>query len=226
MVIPEIVRHPGLRTGRGGCQQSRQGGRRRRRDLRDRPRWAWRPPTTSTPWWPSGPDALVHFGPTAAHADDNIRDIGAFLRAGIDVCSTAMTPWVWPTMTLNPPSWIEPDHRGLPGGRCVLLHHRYRPGIRQRPVPHDPDGPVRRGAPGAGPRDPRLHQLRGGLRGRDGHRPAARVRPAARAHRHPGHVVGGHGPDDGPCGGHRARRDHHHLGEVDHRHSPSPRPRA
>ena len=22
------------------------------------------------------PDALVHFGPTAAHADDNIRDIG------------------------------------------------------------------------------------------------------------------------------------------------------
>ena len=55
-----------------------------------------------------GPDALVHFGPTAAHADDNIRDIGAFLRAGIDVCSTAMTPWVWPSMSLNPPSWIDP----------------------------------------------------------------------------------------------------------------------
>ena len=27
---------------------------------------------------------------------------------GIDVCSTAMTPWVWPTMHLNPPDWIEP----------------------------------------------------------------------------------------------------------------------
>jgi 4-hydroxy-tetrahydrodipicolinate reductase len=54
------------------------------------------------------PDALVHFGPTAAHAADNIRDIGYFLRSGIDVCSTAMTPWVWPAMTLNPPSWIEP----------------------------------------------------------------------------------------------------------------------
>ena len=40
------------------------------------------------------PDALVHYGPTAAHPMDNIRDIGAFLRAGIDVCSTAMTPWV------------------------------------------------------------------------------------------------------------------------------------
>ena len=73
------------------------------------------------------PDALVHFGPTAAHADDNIRDIGAFLRAGIDVCSTAMTPWVWPTMALNPPSWIEPDHRGVPHRRGVVLHHRHRP---------------------------------------------------------------------------------------------------
>ena len=54
------------------------------------------------------PDALVHFGPTAAHPMDNIRDIGAFLRAGIDVCSTAMTPWVWPAMHLNPPDWIAP----------------------------------------------------------------------------------------------------------------------
>src|SRR5438045_6192351 len=54
------------------------------------------------------PDALVHYGPTAAHPLDNIRDIGAFLRAGIDVCSTAMTPWVWPSMTLNPPDCIAP----------------------------------------------------------------------------------------------------------------------
>lgn len=44
------------------------------------------------------PDAVVHYGPTAALADENIRVIGAFLRAGIDVCSTAMTPWVWPAM--------------------------------------------------------------------------------------------------------------------------------
>src|SRR5437773_10745870 len=54
------------------------------------------------------PDALVHYGPPAARAEDNIRDMGAFLRAGIDVCSTAMTPWVWPAMTLNPPNWIAP----------------------------------------------------------------------------------------------------------------------
>ena len=54
------------------------------------------------------PDALVHYGPTAAHPDDNIRVIGAFLRAGIDVCSTAMTPWVWPAMAQNPPHWLDP----------------------------------------------------------------------------------------------------------------------
>ena len=54
------------------------------------------------------PDALVHYGPTAAHADDNINLITRFLRAGIDVCSTSMTPWVWPAMKLNPPNWIDP----------------------------------------------------------------------------------------------------------------------
>jgi hypothetical protein len=54
------------------------------------------------------PDALVHYGPTAAYAGDNIALMGAFLRAGIDVCSTSMTPWVWPAMSLNPPSWTEP----------------------------------------------------------------------------------------------------------------------
>ncbi|MCU1595670.1 MAG: ord 7, partial [Frankiales bacterium] len=54
------------------------------------------------------PDALVHYGPTAAHAGENIRVMSAFLRAGIDVTSTAMTPWVWPAMKQNPPSWIDP----------------------------------------------------------------------------------------------------------------------
>jgi 2,4-diaminopentanoate dehydrogenase len=54
------------------------------------------------------PDALVHYGPTAAHAADNIALIGAFLQAGIDVCSTAMTPWVWPAMSLLPAAWVDP----------------------------------------------------------------------------------------------------------------------
>ena len=53
------------------------------------------------------PDALVHYGPTAAYARDNIKLMGTFLRAGIDVCSTAMTPWVWPAMTQNPSSWSD-----------------------------------------------------------------------------------------------------------------------
>ena len=66
------------------------------------------------------PDALVHYGPTAAHADANIRDIGAFLRAGIDVCSTAMTPWVWPSMPSIPPSWVDPitDACQVGGASC------------------------------------------------------------------------------------------------------------
>jgi 4-hydroxy-tetrahydrodipicolinate reductase len=54
------------------------------------------------------PDALVHYGPTAAHGDANIALMTRFLRAGVDVCSTAMTPWVWPDMQLNPPNWIQP----------------------------------------------------------------------------------------------------------------------
>lgn len=54
------------------------------------------------------PDAVVHYGPTAGHAGENIRVIGAFLRAGIDVCSTAMTPWVWPAMSTTPKDWTEP----------------------------------------------------------------------------------------------------------------------
>src|SRR6202012_4224833 len=54
------------------------------------------------------PDALVHYGPTPAHADPNIALRTRFLRGGIDVCWTAMTPWVWPTMHLNPPQWTTP----------------------------------------------------------------------------------------------------------------------
>ena len=66
------------------------------------------------------PDALVHYGPTAAHAGDNIALMTRFLEAGIDVCSTAMTPWVWPAMALNPPSWVTPvsDACAAGGASC------------------------------------------------------------------------------------------------------------
>ncbi|MBS1847309.1 MAG: dihydrodipicolinate reductase [Actinobacteria bacterium] len=56
----------------------------------------------------SAPDGVAHYGPTAAHPEANIATITAFLRAGIDVVSTAMTPWVWPWAPANPPEWIAP----------------------------------------------------------------------------------------------------------------------
>ncbi len=75
------------------------------------------------------PDALVHYGPTAAYARDNIRLMGKFLRAGIDVCSTAMTPWVWPAMTRNPPQWIEPITEACEAGRASCFTTGIDPGF-------------------------------------------------------------------------------------------------
>ncbi len=119
MVIPEIVRHPSFELVGVGVNDSDKVGH----DV-----------GTICGIGPLGlaasddvealialqPDALVHYGPTAAHAQDNIRLMGAFLRAGVDVCSTAMTPWVWPSMALNPPSWIDPitDACAAGGASC------------------------------------------------------------------------------------------------------------
>jgi hypothetical protein len=75
------------------------------------------------------PDALVHYGPTAAHADDNIALITRFLRAGIDVCSTSMTPWVWPAMHLNPPNWIEPVTTACEAGQSSCFTTGIDPGF-------------------------------------------------------------------------------------------------
>ncbi len=75
------------------------------------------------------PDALVHYGPTAAQADANIDLITRFLRAGIDVCSTAMTPWVWPHMRLNPPSWITPIDQACEAGGASCFTTGIDPGF-------------------------------------------------------------------------------------------------
>jgi hypothetical protein len=75
------------------------------------------------------PDALVHYGPTAAYANENIRDIGAFLRAGIDVCSTAMTPWVWPGMASTPPSWTVPITEACNAGKASCFTTGIDPGF-------------------------------------------------------------------------------------------------
>ena len=75
------------------------------------------------------PDALVHYGPTAAHADANIELITRFLRAGIDVTSTAMTPWVWPAMHLNPPAWIDPITEACEAGGASCFTTGIDPGF-------------------------------------------------------------------------------------------------
>jgi hypothetical protein len=75
------------------------------------------------------PDALVHFGPTAKYAGENIRVIEAFLRAGIDVTSTAMTPWVWPSMALNPPPWIDPITEACEAGGASCFTTGIDPGF-------------------------------------------------------------------------------------------------
>ena len=75
------------------------------------------------------PDALVHYGPTAAHADDNIRVITAFLRAGIDVCSTAMTPWVWPEMKQVPDAWRDPVTQACEEGGASCFTTGIDPGF-------------------------------------------------------------------------------------------------
>jgi 4-hydroxy-tetrahydrodipicolinate reductase len=75
------------------------------------------------------PDALAHYGPTAAVADENIRVIGGFLTAGIDVVSTAMTPWVWPYAKSNPPNWIVPITEACEQGQASCFTTGIDPGF-------------------------------------------------------------------------------------------------
>ncbi|WP_051162638.1 dihydrodipicolinate reductase [Nocardia transvalensis] len=75
------------------------------------------------------PGAVVHYGPTAQFADENIRVIGAFLRAGIDVCSTAMTPWVWPGMDKIPDVWRDPITEACAAGQASCFTTGIDPGF-------------------------------------------------------------------------------------------------
>ena len=128
MVIPEVVRHPLFELVGVGVSDPDKAGR-------DAGEICGMGPigVTATDDLEAlvalAPDALVHFGPTAARADANIRDIGAFLRAGVDVCSTAMTPWVWPTMSLNPPGWVEPITEACEAGGSSCFTTGIDPGF-------------------------------------------------------------------------------------------------
>jgi hypothetical protein len=107
MVIPEILRHPGFELVGVGVNNPEKVGR-DAGEICGVGSVGLTATDDVAALIALRPDALVHYGPTAAGAADNIRDIGAFLRGGIDVCSTAMTPWVWPAMSQNPPAWIDP----------------------------------------------------------------------------------------------------------------------
>jgi 4-hydroxy-tetrahydrodipicolinate reductase len=128
LVIPEIVRHPAFELVGVGVSNPAKVGR----DAGD---ICGIGPVgvTATDDLDAlialAPDGLVHYGPTAAHPDDNIRVIGAFLRAGIDVCSTAMTPWVWPAMAQNPPHWIDPIAQASEAGGSSCFTTGIDPGF-------------------------------------------------------------------------------------------------
>jgi 4-hydroxy-tetrahydrodipicolinate reductase len=128
LVIPEIVRHPAFELVGVGVSNPAKVGR----DAGD---ICGIGPVgvTATDDLDAlialAPDGLVHYGPTAAHPDDNIRVIGAFLRAGIDVCSTAMTPWVWPAMAQNPPHWIDPIAQACEAGGSSCFTTGIDPGF-------------------------------------------------------------------------------------------------
>ena len=160
------------------------------------------------------PDALVHYGPTAAHADDNIRLITRFLRAGIDVCSTAMTPWVWPTMHLNPPNWIVPITEACELGESSCFTTGIDPGFANDLFPMTLMGLCSEVRKVRASELLDYTELRGRLRQRDGDRQAAGIHAVAREPRHPGVRLGRDSADDRPRGRHHARRDHHDLGEV------------
>jgi 2,4-diaminopentanoate dehydrogenase len=128
MVIPEVVRHPNFELVGVGVSNPEKAGR-DVGEICDIGSIGLAATTDVEALIALEPDALVHYGPTAAHAPDNMRDIGAFLRAGIDVCSTAMTPWVWPSMTLNPPSWIEPISEACAAGGASCFTTGIDPGF-------------------------------------------------------------------------------------------------
>ena len=129
MVIGEIVRHPGFELVGVGVSNPEKVGR----DVGEICGLAEPVGVAATDDVDAlialAPDALVHYGPTAAHAEANIRLISRFLRAGIDVCSTAMTPWVWPAMKLNPPNWIEPIAQACDDGRASCFTTGIDPGF-------------------------------------------------------------------------------------------------
>jgi hypothetical protein len=72
-------------------------------------------------------DAVAYFGPTAALAAQNIDNIAKALRAGKDVVSTAMTPWVYPRAC--PPHTIAEVERACREGGTTCFTTGIDPGF-------------------------------------------------------------------------------------------------
>ena len=129
MVIPEIVKHPNFELVGVGVSNPAKAGR----DVGEICGLGGPLGLAATDDIDAlialKPDAVVHYGPTAAQADANIELITRFLRAGIDVSSTAMTPWVWPKMHLNPPNWIEPITAACEAGGASCFTTGIDPGF-------------------------------------------------------------------------------------------------
>lgn len=128
MVIAEIVRHPAFELVGVGVHDPAKVGR-------DAGELAGIGPVgvTATDDLDAllalRPDGVAHYGPTAAHPNANLEVIGAFLRAGIDVVSTAMTPWVWPWAPANPPEWIQPIEAACDEGEASCFTTGIDPGF-------------------------------------------------------------------------------------------------
>ncbi|MEU6563460.1 NAD(P)H-dependent amine dehydrogenase family protein [Nocardia nova] len=128
MVLAEIIRHPRFELAGVGVGNPEKVGR-DAGELCGAPETGVRATDSIDELIALRPDAVVHYGPTAAFADENIRVIGSFLRAGIDVCSTAMTPWVWPDMAQTPPQWRDPITQACAEGGASCFTTGIDPGF-------------------------------------------------------------------------------------------------
>ena len=129
MVIPEVLRHPNFELVGVGVNDKDKVGR----DVGEicgvaptgltrhrRPECARRPPARR---------------PGALRADGRTRPTptsatwAPSCAPAIDVCSTAMTPWVWPHMKQNPPSWIDPITEACEEGGATCFTTGIDPGF-------------------------------------------------------------------------------------------------
>lgn len=72
-------------------------------------------------------EAVAYFGPTAAYAAANIENMSKALRAGKNVVSTAMTPFVYPQAC--PPQMIEPLEQACRDGGATCFTTGIDPGF-------------------------------------------------------------------------------------------------